>query len=336
MADWTKEIESRLASLRLEAGREAEIIEELSEHLELRYAELRGQGVSEAEAFALVRAELLDEEALAEFMRPLRQANTPRPQGPMGAPHPQPATEGRPMLISDFFDSVGRDLRHALRGLRRRPAFTLATVLTLALGIGATTAIFSVVYSVLIKPLPYPNADELVRIRHTATSGINFSDQSSSTAPSMYFTYRDENRSFAEIGLWWELGLTLTGQGDPERVRALLVSDGTLQALGVEPLRGRRFTVADHGPAAEGPVPLIISHAFWQRRFGGDDAALGSEFSFDLGPAQVVGIMPPDFRFLASTPQPDIIVAVRFVPAQLILAQFNYNAPWRCCGRRRR
>jgi predicted permease len=326
MADWTKEIESRLASLRLEAGREAEIIEELSEHLELRYAELRGQGVSEAEAFALVRAELLDEEALAEFMRPLRQANTPRPQGPMGAPHPQPATEGRPMLISDFFDSVGRDLRHALRGLRRRPAFTLATVLTLALGIGATTAIFSVVYSVLIKPLPYPNADELVRIRHTATSGINFSDQSSSTAPSMYFTYRDENRSFAEIGLWWELGLTLTGQGDPERVRALLVSDGTLQALGVEPLRGRRFTVADHGPAAEGPVPLIISHAFWQRRFGGDDAALGSEFSFDLGPAQVVGIMPPDFRFLASTPQPDIIVAVRFVPAQLILAQFNYNA----------
>ena len=76
------------------------------------------------------------------------------------------------MSVIDFFDSVGRDLRHALRGLRRRPAFTLATVLTLALGIGATTAIFSVVYSVLIKPLPYPNADELVRIRHTATSGV--------------------------------------------------------------------------------------------------------------------------------------------------------------------
>jgi predicted permease len=326
MPSWTQELESRLASLRLRPEREREIIDELSQHLDLRYAELRDQGVDEAEAFALVRAELLDQKALAEFMRPLRQANAPAPPVPVGAARRELNAGGRRMSVIDFFDSVGRDLRHALRGWRRRPAFTLATVLTLALGIGATTAIFSVVYSVLIKPLSYPNADELVRIRHTATSGINFGDQSSSTSPSMYFTYRDENRTLAEIGLWWELGLTLTGQGDPERVRALLVSHGTLQALGVQPLRGRWFTEAEHGPGAEGPVPIILSHAFWQRRFGGDDAALGREFSIDLGPAQVVGIMPPDFRFLASTPQPDVIVAVRLDPAQLVLAQFSYNA----------
>jgi predicted permease len=230
------------------------------------------------------------------------------------------------MSIVGFFDSIGRDLRYALRGLPRRPAFTFAAVLTLALGIGATTAIFSVVYSVLIKPLPYRNADELVRIRHTATSGINFSDQSSSTSPSMYFTYRDENRTLAEIGLWWELSVTLTSQGDSERVRALLVSDGTLQALGVQPTRGRSFTEADHAPAAEGPLPIILSYAFWQRRFGGDEAAVGSEVSLDLGPAQVAGVMPPDFRFLVSTPQPDVIVAVRLDPARAVLAQFNYNA----------
>jgi predicted permease len=230
------------------------------------------------------------------------------------------------MNVIGFVDSVGRDLKYALRGLPRRPAFTLAAVLTLALGLGATTAIFSVVYSVLIKPLPYPNADELVRIRHTATSGLNFTDQSSSTAPSMYFTYRDENRTFAEIGLWWELGATMRGAGDPERVRALLVSDGTLQALRVQPVLGRGFTETDHGPAAEGAVPIILSHAFWQRRFGGDDAALGRELSIGDAPAQVVGIMPPDFRFLASTPQPDVIVAVRLDPAQLVLANFNYHA----------
>jgi predicted permease len=230
------------------------------------------------------------------------------------------------MNTIDFVDSLGRDLRHALRGLLRRPTFTFAAVLTLALGIGATTAIFSVVYSVLIKPLPYPNADQLVRIRHTATSGMNFSDQSSSTGPSMYFTYRDENRTFAELGLWWELGLTATGLGDPERLRALIVTHGTLQALGVQPMRGRWFTEAEHAPAAEGPVPVILSHAFWQRRFGGEDAALGRELSIDLGPALVVGIMPPDFRFLASTPQPDLIVAVRLDPAQLMLAQFSYHA----------
>ena len=103
------------------------------------------------------------------------------------------------MKINDFFDSFGRDLRHALRGLLRRPAFTFAAVLTLALGIGATTAIFSVVYSVLIKPLPYPNADELVRIRHSAR-GERWRQRTS--MPTMYFTYRDENRTLASIGLW--------------------------------------------------------------------------------------------------------------------------------------
>src|SRR5688572_26391780 len=214
MPSWQYELESRLASLRLNPAREKEIIDELSEHLELRYAELRDQGVDEAEALRLVRAELLDNKALAEFMRPLRQARALSPPVPVGAPRRESIAGGRRMTVIDFFDSVGRDLRLALRGLPRRPAFTFATVLTLALGIGATTAIFSVVYSMLIKPLSYPNADELVRIRHTATSGINFSDQSSSTSPSMYFTYRSENQTFAEIGLWWELGLTLTGQGD--------------------------------------------------------------------------------------------------------------------------
>ena len=182
------------------------------------------------------------------------------------------------MNIIGFVDSVGRDLRYALRGLARRPAFTFAAVLTLALGIGATTAIFSVVYSVLIKPLPYPNADELVRIRHTA-AGI--STPIFGREPTMYLTYRDENRTFASIGLWQEDSATLTDRGEPERVRALRVTDGTLQALGVQPMRGRWFTEAEHGPAAEGPEPVILSHAFWQRRFGGDEAVLGRELSIE-------------------------------------------------------
>ena len=326
MLNWTKELQARLASLRLQPAREQEIIDELSEHLELRYTELRDQGVDEAEALALVRAELLDEKSLAELMRPLRQANAAQPPVPVGAMHAQSTSNGRHARLGSFFDSVGRDLRHALRGLRRRPAFTLVIVLTLALGVAATTAIFSVVYSVLIKPLSYPNADELVRIRHTATRGVNLGELSSSTAPSMYVTYRRENRTFAELGLWWELGVTITGLGDPERVRALVVTDGTLQALGVQPMLGRGFTAAEHGPAAEGPTPVILSHAFWQRGFGGDETALGRQLSLENGPGQVVGIMPRDFRFLASTPQPDIIVAVRLDPSQLILAQFQYHA----------
>ena len=175
-------------------------------------------------------------------------------------------------------DTVGRELKLALRGLRRRRAFTFAAVLTLALGIGATTAIFSVVYSVLIKPLPYPNAHELVRIRHPAP-GIDLQDIQASS--NMYLTYRQESRTFADVGLWQPLDATLTIGGEPQRVRALFVSDGTLQALGVQPTRGRWFTAAEHGPAAEGPAPIILSHAFWQRRFGGDEAALGRELSID-------------------------------------------------------
>src|SRR5688572_25804639 len=109
------------------------------------------------------------------------------------------------MSIMGFVDSVGRDVRRALRTLPRRPAFTFPAVFTLALGLGATTAIFSVVYSVLLKPLPYPNSGELVRIRHSAT--ITADDLGSSTT--QYFTYRAENRTLAEIGMWSDGGETL-------------------------------------------------------------------------------------------------------------------------------
>jgi putative ABC transport system permease protein len=215
------------------------------------------------------------------------------------------------MNIIGILDSVGRDLRYALRGLARRPAFTFAAVLTLALGIGATTAIFSVVYSVLIKPLVYPNSDELVRIRHTYSSG----DLAASSP--LYLTYRNENRTFADIGVWREDSATLTDRGEPERVRALLVSHGTLQALGVQPLRGRWFTEEEHELGADGPAPVILSHAFWRQRFGGDGAAIGRELSVDSQPAQVVGIMPPDFAFVDMTPPPDVILAVRFEPREM-------------------
>jgi putative ABC transport system permease protein len=234
------------------------------------------------------------------------------------------------MHMTDFFDSLGRDLHHALRGVARRPAFTFAAVFTLALGIGATTAIFSVVYSVLIKPLPYPNAQELVSIRHREIDGELPSSET------MYLTYRDENRTFADIGLWQDNYATLTGPGEPERVSALRVTDGTLRALGVQPMRGRWFTDEAYGPAADGSEPVILSYAFWQRRFGGDEAVLGRKLSMEApsgsrgvpsaGQRQVVGIMPPNFRFLDMTPQPDVIVPVRLDPAEETINSFSFDA----------
>src|SRR5436190_2845838 len=182
----------------------------------------------------------------------------------------------------------------------------MAAVLTLAIGIGATTAIFSVVYSVLIKPLPYPSSDELVRIRYsTAALTGELASQ-----PAQYFTYRAENRTLAEVGIWGNGGETLTGPDGTERVRSLRASHGLLQALGVQPARGRWFNEAEHGPAAEGPAPIILSYAFAQSRFGSDTAALGSDLVVNGSPAQVVGVMPRDFRFLDMSPPFEIIVAL--------------------------
>ena len=233
------------------------------------------------------------------------------------------------MSIIGFVDSVARDLRYALRALARRPAFTFAAVLTLALGIGATTAIFSVVYSVLIQPLAYPDSEELVRVRHVGDRG------DISASREMYFTYRAESRTFAEVGIWQGGSATLTDGDGTRRVRSLLVGDGTLQALGVQPWRGRWFTETEHGPAAEGPPPVILSHAFWQRQLGGDEAVLGRELSLEgnasfLGlpaapSARVVGIMPPDFRFLDMTPQPDVILAIRLDPAAPSTGNYEYQ-----------
>ncbi|HSC15770.1 MAG TPA: ABC transporter permease, partial [Gammaproteobacteria bacterium] len=181
------------------------------------------------------------------------------------------------MSIIGFVGSVARDLRYALRGLARRPAFTFTAVLTLAVGIGATTAIFSVVYSVLIKPLPYPNADELVSVS-AAAPGVAIDNLISD--PTMYLTYRDENRTFADVGLWQRGGATLTERGEPELVRSLHVTDGVLQALGVQPMRGRWFATEElYGPAAAGQQSVILSNAFWQRRFGGDEAVLDREIT---------------------------------------------------------
>lgn len=227
------------------------------------------------------------------------------------------------MNIVGFFDSVGRDLRYALRGLLRRPAFTLTAAFTLALGIGATTAIFSIVYSVLIKPLPYPNADELVSVSHAAPGLVGVTGNLGEDQP-MYLTYREENRTFANIGLWQESSATLTDSGESERVNALRVADGTLEALGVQPVRGRLFAAQEYGPAGEGSQPVILSYAFQQERFGGNEA-VGRELSIDSQPSQVVGVMPRGFRFLDMTPQPDVIVPVRIDPAEATIGGYSFG-----------
>jgi predicted permease len=221
-----------------------------------------------------------------------------------------------------LLDTLGRDLRLAMRGMRRRPGFTLAVVLTLALGIGANTAVFGVVDGVLIKPLPYPDADELVSIEHVAP-GLNVNQLRMSAA--QYFTYQEEGRVFQHIGLYGDGGRTITGLGDPEQARALFVTYDVLQALGIQPQLGRIFTEADTTAGASAPLPMIVTHAYWQRRFGGERSVIGRRLTADSNPAEVVGVMPEGFRFLDMEPAAEVIIPIIFDRSRLNLDGFNFS-----------
>ena len=228
----------------------------------------------------------------------------------------------QPTSTMGLADSVGRDLRHSFRSLWRRPTFTLAAVLTLALGIGANTAVFSVVNAVLLKPLSYPQSNELVSLRHVA-SGLN--SGALGFSPDLYFTYRDENRTFEHLGAFSDGGATVTGIGDPEQARIRVVLGGVLQALGVQPMLGRWFSEADHAPQGAGPVfqlggTVILTYAYWQRKFGGDPGVIGRSMSIDSRPTEIVGVMPAGFRFLNMTPEAELILPMQVDRSRVVLA----------------
>ena len=191
-------------------------------------------------------------------------------------------------------------LRQTVRQLFRSPGFTLTTVLTLALGIGATIAIFSVVNGILLKPLPLPNSDRLIALVHQAP-GAGITETSAS--PAFYQTYREHNRAFESVALWNEGTASITGAGDPEEVPSLSGTHELLATLGVQPLLGRTFTEADGLRGT--PNTVILSYAYWQRRFGGAENVLGQTLVVGGDASEIIGVLPPDFRF---TQEPVAIV----------------------------
>src|ERR1700734_3312983 len=155
-------------------------------------------------------------------------------------------------------------LRQVLRRLGRAPMFTIITLITLAAGIGANTVIFSVLEGVLLKPLPYPEPDRLIGVWHTAP-GVGIKELN--MAPSIYFIDREQSTTFQDIGAFTGDSFSVTGAGEPEQVRGLDVTDGTLPLLGVVPVVGRLFTRQDDSP--EAPETVVISYGYWHQKFGG-------------------------------------------------------------------
>jgi putative ABC transport system permease protein len=305
MPEWTEHLRPRLAGLRLNPEREAEIVEELSQHLDQRYDELRAGGATTGEAHRLALEELREPEALAQQMRSLRQAHIPPPITP-GAP------TGRALA------GLSQDLRYAARMLRKQPGFAAVAAVTLALGIGANTAIFSVVYGVLLKPLPFHEPERLVAVWHRAP-GLNMPllEQGAAT----YFTYRESGRVFEDIALWNIGEVSITGLSEPERAPALFVTDGLLGILRVQPLLGRSFTKEDDAPG--GPLRAVLTHGYWKRRFGGAPGVLGRSLIVDGRPYEVIGILPPSFKFPRTDPA--VLLPFRFNRAEVRVGDFSYR-----------
>src|SRR5262245_19213016 len=185
-------------------------------------------------------------------------------------------------------DHLRLDLRFALRRLLRGPAFALAAIATLALGIGSTTAILSVVHALLLRPLPFPDPDRLVivweadRIRGTTRESASMPD---------FKDFLAGTSSFETLSGYRRANMTLTGRAEPERISAALVTEGRFRMLGVAPEVGRGFSSEDHAKGLE--KVALIGHGLWERRFGGDRSVVGQSIRLDGEPYEIAGVMPP-------------------------------------------
>lgn len=210
-------------------------------------------------------------------------------------------------------------LKQVLRSLAKMPMFTGMAVLTIAIGIGANTAVFSVIEGVLLKPLPYPRSDELVALDHAAP-GVNL--PRAGAAPFQYFTYREEGRAFQDVGLWNTGTVSVTGTAEPEEAQALFVTEAILPMLGVQPMLGRLFSAADDTPGT--PETVILTAGYWRSKFGADSSAIGRTLMIDSRPREIIGVLPDTFRFLDR--KVSLVVAYRFDRAKVFLGQFSYSA----------
>ena len=272
MPDWRPEILERLAPLRLNPAREASVITELTQHLDQHYEDLLVDGAAEEDAWRAVLGGLDDSDVLRELRN-----HASRDQ----ALH---AEEG-----SGFMDSLRQDARYALRILRKSPGFTAVAILTIALGIGATTAIFSVVNATLLHPLPYAQPEQLVTIQDDLP-GLGSRDAGMSVPE-----WRDLQHSgiFQYVSPAWYDDNNLTGSAQPARVSLLIVAPNYFSLLGVRPQLGRIFNPDDHGPGFT--LEVVISDGLWKRIFARDPHILDKSVRLDTDLYRIVGVMPPGF-----------------------------------------
>jgi hypothetical protein len=282
-----------LARLRDAFNRRAldrEFDDEIAAHLELAAADLQARGMDGQEANRAARTTFGGVSQVKEAER-----------------------QARSFPVIETTWAVVRD---AVRVLWTQPRFASVAVFTLALGIGATTAVYSVVNGVLLKPLPFPNPERLVSLYHvTPASATDFQGASS------YFTYRDHGRVFEDIGLWQAVSVAVIRVGVPEQVRALRVTDGILPLLGVRPELGRLIEKEDDAPGASSVA--VLTHTYWQEAFGASRDVVGQSLLINGAPSEIIGVLPSSFRFLNTKSQ--VVVPMRLNRATTRALPFNAN-----------
>jgi putative ABC transport system permease protein len=286
MPEWKREIIERLAVLKLEPTREAEIVEELSQHLDDRYAESLARGATPEDAYRAALAELRANDTLQNELRRVERRVALEPV--------EFGTNRRRHMIADLW----QDLRYGARMLMKRPGFTLVAVITLALGIGANTAIFSVVNAVLLKPLPYTDSEQLMMV-YGEFPALK-TKQMRLSLPE-YVDFQQQTRSFVASGVFDDVSANLASSegGEPERVKGAILTPEMFTVLQVAPMLGRVFTPED---AQEGRDDVVLlGHGLWQRRYAGRADALGQKVTINGRSHTIIGVLPPGFAFPPAT-----------------------------------
>ncbi|TFG89632.1 MAG: FtsX-like permease family protein, partial [Gemmatimonadales bacterium] len=318
MRDWETWVRRQLDLPAMTDGRDQRAVGELAAHLVEVWVQARARGATEAEADALVEAKLGDrQEAVQELVRAERHHAAAEATRRLERAEDGMREKGRGW--SSLADLLG-EFRLTARTLAKRPLFTSVVVFVLALGIGSTTAIFTLLDTVILSPLPFRDAGRLVALGHTSSSsgGANVGQ-----CAAWHFTYEDENRVFQDLGMYSPGGtVTITGDGEPEAVPVLSATSGVFSALGISALLGRVVTPADEDPDA--PAVVLLSHGYWRSRFGEDPTIVGKALQVDGGTREIVGVLPPSLRALGQDPA--LIIPLRFRRANLFVGNVGFNA----------
>ncbi len=284
--DWRRYVREHLPPLGVAAEREIEIVEELAIQLEATFDRARSEGDSEDAAMRRALGEVPDWKAFARNVGRIERPHLPPPAAGAGS--------------GGFMSGFVQDIRYAARALRRAPGFALVAIVTLALGIAATTVVYSIVDGILLRPLPIRDADRVMLARETAPDGSDMS-----LAWPNFEDWQKRQTSFETLAAWRGLTANLTGVDQPRRLNVRHVTWNLLTALRVSPMIGRDFTPEDDRAGAE--QTAIVSYAFWQRELGGTADAIGKRIMLDESPVTVIGVLPRDFTIAR---QEDIFLTI--------------------------